>query len=121
MKDALNIQSLYSWSGKAGRPLIISGPCSAENESQVLSTAKAIAEIDPSIIFRAGIWKPRTRPNAFEGIGVSGLQWLQTVNKETGMKVTTEVANAKHVEDGLKHDVDILWIGSRTTVSPFAV
>ncbi len=120
-KTQLNITSVYDWSGKNKKPIIISGPCSAENESQVLATAHAIANIDPSIIFRAGIWKPRTRPNSFEGVGIEGLGWLQKVKEETGMKITTEVANAKHVEECLKHGIDILWIGARTTVSPFAV
>ncbi len=121
MKNLLDTTPIADWTGRKTKPVVISGPCSAESESQVLSTAKAIADIDSSIVFRAGIWKPRTRPNAFEGIGTEGLQWLQSVKKETGMKVTTEVANAKHVEDCLKHGVDILWIGARTTVSPFAV
>src|SRR5262245_9652656 len=120
-KDTLQITPIYDWIGKKAKPVIISGPCSAESESQVLTTAKAITGIYSSIIFRAGIWKPRTRPNSFEGVGVDGLRWLQSVKKETGMKVTTEVANAKHVEDCLKHSIDILWIGARTTVSPFAV
>ncbi len=121
METKLNIMPVYNLSGNKKRPVIISGPCSAENESQVLATAKAIAKIDPSIIFRAGIWKPRIRPNSFEGAGAEGLGWLQKVKKETGMKITTEVANARHVEECLKHGIDILWIGARTTMSPFAV
>ncbi len=121
MKPLLNISSIHTWTGKKNKPIIISGPCSAENETQVMSTAKAIAAIDSSVIFRAGIWKPRTRPNSFEGVGTIGLKWLQKVKQETGMKVTTEVANAKHVEECLQSGVDIVWIGARTTVSPFAV
>ncbi len=102
------------------RPIIIAGPCSAESEEQVLETAKGVAAAGVKI-FRAGIWKPRTRPNAFEGVGTEGLKWLQLVKKETGLLVSTEVANVKHVYDALKHDVDILWIGARTSANPFAV
>jgi len=102
------------------RPIIIAGPCSAETEEQVLETARALAEqkID---LFRAGIWKPRTRPNAFEGKGTLGLKWLKKVKEETGLKVTTEVANTQHVFEALKHGVDVFWLGARTTVSPFSV
>lgn len=103
------------------KPLIIAGPCSAETELQVMSTAKEIEAVHPDVIFRAGIWKPRTRPGSFEGVGVRGLSWLAKVKAETGLKVTTEVANAKHVEECLKHGIDILWIGARTTVNPFSV
>ncbi|MBQ1816188.1 MAG: bifunctional 3-deoxy-7-phosphoheptulonate synthase/chorismate mutase type II [Bacteroidaceae bacterium] len=102
------------------RPVVISGPCSAETEEQVLSTAKELANVGIKI-FRAGIWKPRTRPGSFEGIGETGLAWMQEVQKETGMLVTTEVATAKHVELALKAGIDILWIGARTTANPFAV
>lgn len=100
--------------------LIVAGPCSAETEEQVLETAKGLAG-GTVHLFRAGIWKPRTRPDSFEGVGDKGLPWLQKVKRETGLKVTTEVANAQHVEKALKHDIDVLWIGARTTVSPFAV
>ena len=102
------------------RPLIIAGPCSAESEEQVLETARGVAAAGVKI-YRAGIWKPRTRPNAFEGVGTEGLKWLQLVKKETGLLVSTEVANVKHVYDALKHDVYILWIGARTSANPFAV
>ena len=102
------------------RPVVISGPCSAETEEQVLSTAKELANVGIKI-FRAGILKPRTRPGSFEGIGETGLAWMQEVQKETGMLVTTEVATAKHVEQALKAGIDILWIGARTTANPFAV
>jgi chorismate mutase len=102
------------------RPLIMAGPCSAESEEQVLSTAREIAALGVPI-FRAGIWKPRTRPNAFEGIGSIGLPWLQTVKQETGMLVSTEVANVKHVYEALKYGIDIIWIGARTSANPFAV
>ncbi len=101
-------------------PFIIAGPCSAETEEQVMETARQLAgqNID---LFRAGIWKPRTRPNSFEGVGKVGLKWLKNVKKETGLKVTTEVANTKHVFEALKHDVDVVWLGARTTVNPFSV
>lgn len=102
------------------RPFLIAGPCSAETEAQVLATAEGLKGQGINL-FRAGIWKPRTRPDSFEGVGEQGLPWLQKVKAQTGLKVTTEVANAKHVEAALKHDVDVLWIGARTTVNPFSV
>ena len=102
------------------RPFIIAGPCSAETEGQVMATAKALAEQDIDL-FRAGIWKPRTRPGSFEGVGKEGLKWLKRVKEETGLKVTTEVAKAEHVYEALKYGVDVLWIGARTTVNPFSV
>jgi chorismate mutase len=102
-------------------PLLISGPCGAESEEQIMSTAKLISEISEVKLFRAGIWKPRTRPNSFEGVGEKGLEWLQNARSETGLKTTVEVANASHVEKALKHKVDVLWIGARTTVNPFSV
>lgn len=102
------------------RPLVISGPCSAESEEQVLKTAKDLAGRGYKI-FRAGVWKPRTKPGGFEGHGVTALPWLQKVKEETGMYIATEVATAKHVEECLKAGVDLLWIGARTTVNPFAV
>ncbi len=102
------------------KPIIMAGPCSAESEEQVMNTAIPLAEMGIKI-FRAGIWKPRTRPNAFEGVGSEGLKWLQTVKKETGMLVATEVANVKHVYEALKFGIDIIWIGARTSANPFAV
>ena len=102
------------------RPTVISGPCSAETEEQVLKTALELAK-NGVRIFRAGIWKPRTKPGCFEGIGEPGLIWLQQVKKETGMLTSTEVATAAHVDAALKHEVDILWIGARTAANPFAV
>ncbi|NOZ35689.1 MAG: bifunctional 3-deoxy-7-phosphoheptulonate synthase/chorismate mutase type II [Chlorobi bacterium] len=102
------------------RPFIIAGPCSAENEQQVLETAKQISLYGIKV-FRAGIWKPRTRPGNFEGVGSKGLNWLKKVKSETGMQVTTEVANTKHVYEALKAGIDILWIGARTSANPFAV
>ena len=105
---------------KAGRPIVIAGPCSAESEEQILTTARELAEYEIKI-FRAGIWKPRTKPGGFEGIGETGLKWLQRVKKETGMLVCTEVANKAHVEAALNAGIDMLWIGARTSANPFAV
>lgn len=102
------------------RPIVISGPCSAETEEQVLETARGLAAKGVKV-FRAGIWKPRTKPGGFEGIGTQGLEWLKKVKAETGMYISTEVATKVHVEEALKAGVDILWIGARTTVNPFAV
>lgn len=103
------------------RPLIISGPCSAETEQQVLETAQQIAAIGKVDILRAGIWKPRTKPGMFEGVGAKALPWLQQAKKITGLLTTVEAATAKQVQDALTFDVDILWIGARTTVNPFSV
>lgn len=103
------------------RPLIISGPCSAETEEQVLETAKRLKATGKVDMLRAGIWKPRTRPGSFEGIGTKGLPWMQAAKKATGLPITVEVATAKQVEDALHFDVDVLWIGARTTVNPFSV
>lgn len=103
------------------RPLIISGPCSAETEEQVINTALQLKDTGKVDIFRAGIWKPRTRPGNFEGVGAKGLPWLQQAKKLTGIPVAVEVATAKQVEDALNFEVDVLWIGARTTVNPFSV
>ena len=102
------------------RPMVIAGPCSAETEEQVMSTAKQLADKGLKL-FRAGIWKPRTKPGGFEGVGVDGLAWLKEVKKETGMYVSTEVATAKHVYECLKAGIDLFWVGARTTANPFAV
>lgn len=102
------------------QPLIISGPCSAETEEQVLETARQLASYGAKV-FRAGIWKPRTKPGGFEGVGVEGLPWLQKVKEETGMYVATEVATKAHVEAALEAGVDLLWIGARTAANPFAM
>ena len=102
------------------RPVVIAGPCSAETEEQVMETAKDLAR-NGVRIFRAGIWKPRTKPGGFEGVGSVGLTWLQEVKKETGMLVATEVANKQHVEEALNAGVDVLWIGARTSANPFAM
>ena len=103
------------------RPLIISGPCSAETEEQVVETATRLAKTGKIDVLRAGIWKPRTKPGMFEGIGMKGLPWMAQAKKITGLPITVEVATAKHVEDALHFDVDMLWIGARTTVNPFSV
>jgi chorismate mutase len=116
----MKIKALNSWLPHE-KPLLIAGPCSAESEAQVLTTAIELKKNSWVKVFRAGIWKPRTRPNNFEGLGEIALPWLQTVKKETGLLITTEVATAKHVELCLKHGVDILWIGARTTANPFSV
>ena len=103
------------------RPLIISGPCSAETEEQVLETAQRLANTGKVDMLRAGIWKPRTRPGSFEGVGTKGLAWMQTAKKQTGLLTTVEVATGKQVEDALHFGIDVLWIGARTTVNPFSV
>ena len=121
MQLELNVTPIEKWLTKCKKPIIISGPCSAETEKQLISTAKNLAETGKVNLFRAGIWKPRTRPNSFEGIGERGLEWLQTVKEETGLLVTTEVANSKHVDLCLKYGIDVLWIGARTSANPFSV
>lgn len=117
-----NSKELRSWLDdfKLSHPLIIAGPCSAETEEQVLKIAHELKDSDVSI-YRAGIWKPRTRPGSFEGVGAVGLKWLQKAKAETGLLMATEVANVAHVQQALAHDIDVLWIGARTTVNPFAV
>ncbi|MFT7071127.1 chorismate mutase [Patiriisocius sp. Uisw_017] len=117
-----NNKNLRTWLNdmELAHPLVIAGPCSAETEGQVLKIAHQLKDTDATVL-RAGIWKPRTRPGNFEGVGALGLKWLQKAKEETGMLTTTEVANATHVDLALKHDVDILWVGARTTVSPFIV
>ncbi len=110
------------WRLGLARPLTIAGPCSAESEEQVLSTARSIVAEAPQVkAFRAGIWKPRTRPGGFEGVGDAALPWLQRVKQETGLLVMTEVATPEHVEAALKAGIDMLWIGARTTPNPFSV
>ncbi|TKC01335.1 chorismate mutase [Pedobacter cryotolerans] len=121
MKLELNIQPLNTWINIKNEPLIISGPCSAETEDQLLSTAHLLKATGKVSVLRAGIWKPRTRPGEFEGIGSIGLEWLKRAKAETGLPTAVEVANAKHVEEALAAGVDILWIGARSTVNPFTV
>ncbi|MDE5918394.1 MAG: bifunctional 3-deoxy-7-phosphoheptulonate synthase/chorismate mutase type II [Duncaniella sp.] len=115
-----NIQPLAIDGNNLDRPIIISGPCSAETEEQVLETARGLARAGVKV-YRAGIWKPRTKPGGFEGVGVPGLAWLNKVKEETGMKVATEVANRGHVEAALEYGVDLLWVGARTSANPFAM
>lgn len=117
----MNIAPLNTWITKNNEPLIIAGPCGAETREQVLATAKELSLIPGIQLFRSGIWKPRTRPNSFEGVGEQGLLWLKEVKEQYGLKTTVEVANANHAELALKHGVDVLWIGARTTVNPFSV
>lgn len=117
-----NQKSFRNWLDKFNleHPLVIAGPCSAETEEQVLKIAHQLKDTDTSVI-RAGIWKPRTRPGNFEGVGKIGLDWLKKAKAETGLKIATEVANKIHVDLALEADVDVLWIGARSTVSPFIV
>jgi len=116
----MDIESIFLPGIAPARPVIIAGPCSAETEKQVLTTAREVAAQGIKI-FRSGIWKPRTKPGGFEGIGTIGLNWLKRVKQETGMYVTTEVANKEHVSEALEAGIDILWLGARTSVNPFAV
>ena len=102
------------------RPLVIAGPCSAETEEQVIETARELAA-EGFKLFRAGLWKPRTKPGGFEGVGVDGIAWLQRVKRETGMYTATEVATRKHVMAALEGGIDMIWIGARTTANPFAM
>ncbi len=118
--ETMEFESILLPGIEAKRPIVIAGPCSAETEEQVLTTAKQLSERGIKI-FRAGIWKPRTRPGAFEGVGSVGLNWLKRVKTEYGMYTATEVATAKHVSECIKYGVDILWIGARTSANPFAV
>lgn len=116
----LNLEPLNLTGVENKRPLVIAGPCSAETEEQVMETALQLAKNGVKI-FRAGVWKPRTKPGGFEGHGAIALPWMKRVKEETGMLVTTEVATAKHVEQALEAGIDILWIGARTSANPFAV
>lgn len=119
MKDSLKLNEKCMFR-KNGHPVIISGPCSAESEEQVMDTARQLKQLGVGF-FRAGIWKPRTRPDTFEGLGSVALPWLQRVKEETGMMTAVEVANMWHIKEALRHKIDILWIGARTTANPFAV
>ena len=121
MGIVLDILPLHKWIETGEAPLVISGPCSAESELQVLQTATELSKIPNVKIFRAGIWKPRTRPGLFEGVGIKGLKWLKKVKEQTSLLTAVEVANPEHVEAALKYEVDILWIGARTVVNPFSL
>ena len=117
----LDLIPLYEWGMfTEPRPSVVAGPCSAETEEQVMETAQGLRDLGINV-FRAGIWKPRTHPGSFEGIGVPGLKWMQRVKKEYGLKISTEVASEKHVFECIKHGVDLVWIGARTTANPFLV
>ncbi len=117
---SLEIIPVSEWGIKNERPILIAGPCSVETEEQVMQTALRLKETNLDVL-RGGIWKPRTRPNSFEGVGSVGLRWLKNAGRAIGVPVTTEVANAKHVYEALREQIDILWVGARTTVNPFAV
>ncbi len=117
----LDIIPLHEWINFNSRPLIISGPCSAESREQILQTAKALAKTGIVNVFRAGIWKPRTRPDSFEGVGKKGLDWIKEVKEKTGLLTCVEVATPEHIELAIINGVDMLWIGARTTVNPFSV
>ncbi|TAF64993.1 MAG: 3-deoxy-7-phosphoheptulonate synthase [Cytophagales bacterium] len=120
MKVNLQLNPLSAWVKKEGKPLIIAGPCSAESEEQMMQTCSELKNIGVDML-RAGVWKPRTRPNSFEGYGLKALPWLLKVKKELGLPTTTEVATPEHIEQALKYETDVLWIGARTTVNPFNV
>jgi chorismate mutase len=117
----LDLLPLSTWLKSGRRKLIIAGPCGAESEEQVMETAKGIASNGKVSLFRSGVWKPRSRPGSFEGKGEDALKWLNRVQQEIGLPVAVEVANAEHVELALKYNIDVLWIGARTTVNPFSV
>lgn len=119
--SGLKILPVEEWPLFKKRPLMIAGPCSAESEEQVLATAAALSSSGRVDLFRAGIWKPRTRPGQFEGVGTPGLLWLKRVKDELGLPVAVEVATERHVYEALKHGVDAVWIGARTSVNPFAM
>lgn len=121
MERKLEINPIKEWLPQINNPLLIAGPCSLESEEQALSTARLLAKDHRVFIYRGGVWKPRTRPGSFEGIGSIGLKWLRMVREETGLPVGTEVANAQHTEEALKEGIDVLWIGARSTASPFVV
>jgi chorismate mutase len=116
-----SLRPFYDKQQHQGQPMLISGSCSVESESQYVETASRLAATGKVNWLRGGIWKPRTRPNAFEGVGERGLEWMVNARRESGLPVMTEVANAEHVELCLKHGLDAIWIGARTTVNPFSV
>jgi len=120
-EPGMAISPIREWQVYKQRPLVIAGPCSAESEEQIFGTAAELAASGRVDLFRAGIWKPRSRPDTFEGIGTIGLTWLRQVKEKYGLPVAVEVATEKHVYEALKHGIDAVWIGARTTVNPFAV
>lgn len=119
IQSARRLKEEHCWLG-TWQPVLIAGPCSAETEEQVIAVAKQLKDFGVDW-FRAGVWKPRTRPGAFEGLGKKALPWLQRVQQQLGLKVAVEVAKAAHVEEALAHDIAMLWVGARTTANPFAV
>jgi chorismate mutase len=121
LKCIMNILPLAEWLDTGGFPLIISGPCSAETEEQVLSTARDLACIPWVKVYRAGLWKPRTRPGGFQGVGTTGLSWLKEVKRTTGLLTAIEVAKPSHIIEAIENEVDILWVGARTVVNPFSI
>lgn len=121
MKPDLAVTPLDSWIKTDGKPLIIAGPCSAETEEQLVETARQLAQLGSVHVIRAGVWKPRTRPGSFEGMGEAALPWIQRAKAETGLPFAVEVATPQHIELALKYGVDVLWVGARTTVNPFNV
>ncbi|NDK56743.1 3-deoxy-7-phosphoheptulonate synthase [Pontibacter fetidus] len=120
-KTPISLAPQSSFRNASGRPVLIAGPCSAESETQVLETAKLLQNMQSVNIFKAGIWKSRTRPNSFEGVGNAGLPWLQQVKAQTGMRVAVDVSNAQQAEEALKHGIDILCLNGRVTVNPYSV
>src|SRR5512133_2950395 len=121
MRSQLDIKPISHWLPNIDNPLLISGPCSLESEEQTMATARELAKDKRVFIYRGGIWKPRTRPGMFEGMGSIALEWVKRVKEETGLMIGTEVANAQHVEECLEAGVDVMWIGARSTASPFVV
>lgn len=121
MEKKLEINPIKEWLPQLNNPLLIAGPCSLESEEQAMATAKLLAKDHRVFVYRGGVWKPRTRPGSFEGVGSTGLKWLTMIREETGLPVGTEVANAQHTEEALKAGLDVLWIGARSTASPFVV
>lgn len=121
MAKLKSVSKINTWFKGLDEPLIIAGPCSAESEDQVMRTAQEIAKNGKVKVFRSGIWKPRTRPGNFEGVGEKGLKWLKQVSQETGLLTAIEVASPEHVDLAVKNDIDILWIGARTSSNPFSV
>lgn len=121
MSEEIKVSPIKAWLPEINNPLLVAGPCSLETEEQALDTARQLAKDPRVFVYRGGVWKPRTRPGSFEGVGLDGLDWLKQVKKETGLRVGTEVANAQHTEAALKAELDVLWIGARSTASPFVV
>ena len=118
MEKKRPISPLELWAGQSKKPYVVAGPCSAETQEQVLATARGLKSVPQVRLLRAGLWKARTRPSSFEGVGEGGLPWMAKAREETGYPVAVEVATGGHVDMCLKHGVDVLWIGARTSVNP---